>query len=239
MEVATTRTPVPTCVAAAGYTIRMMAKHPEYPVLGELGQRLAGGRTELVQAERAVGDADEALMLARVDVTFEDHASDQWLRRLQHQAQSADGHQGGRISTTLFPDGLTDVTRRQGPGQVKRMRELEGRLEHVTTWPEAMTQLAGLIVRRTSYETAVDARTEAERGLTRARAARDAAKTRFLDIYAEVATRIQSEFPRNRRMQDLFFDTLRTRTRAGVEEPDETLPGEPDAGEPDADAGAP
>ena len=231
MEVLTMRTPVPVCLSASGYTIRMMTKHAEYPVMAELVPRLTSGRAELVQAERAVADADEALMMARVDVMFEDHASDQWLRRLQSQAQAADGHKGGRIGTTLFPDGLNEITRRQGPTQVKRMRELEGRLENLTSWPEAMTQLAGVIVRRSSYEAAIEARTEAERGVTRARAARDAVKMRFLDLYAEIAARIQVEFPRNRRMQDLFFDTIRTRTRAGAGEPDETLPGEPDAGD--------
>ncbi|HWN70145.1 MAG TPA: hypothetical protein VNM90_21045 [Haliangium sp.] len=231
MQTLTKKTPVPVCLSAAGFTIRMMTKYPESPTMTELAPRLGAGRTELAQSERAVADAEEALMLARVDVMFEDHASDRYLRRLQNQAQSADGHKGGRISTTLFPDGLSEITRRQGPTQVKRMRELEGRLEPLTTWPEAMTHLAGLIVRRTSYEGALDARTEAERVLTRARATRDAAKERFLDLYAEIAGRIASEFPRNRRMQDLFFDTIRTRTRAGAEQPDETLPGEPDAGD--------
>jgi hypothetical protein len=185
----------------------------------------------LVQAERALADAEEALNMARVDVMFEDHASDQYLRHLQGQAHSADGHKGGRFATTLFPDGLTEITRRQGPAQVKLMREVEGRLENMTTWPEAMTNLAGLIVRRSNYEAAVEARTEAERNVTRARAARDAAKVRFLDLYAEIAARIQGAFPRNRRMQNLFFDVIRTRTRAGAGEPDESVPGEPDTGD--------
>jgi hypothetical protein len=237
MQTLTMKTPVPVCLSAAGYTIRMMMKHSEYPVMAEQVSRLTGGRGELVGAERAVADADEALMMARVDVTFEDHASDQELRRLQNHAQSADGHKGGRISTTLFPDGVNEVTRRQGPVQIKRMREVEGRLENLTTWPEAMTRLANLIVRRSSYETALEARTEAERALTRARAARDAAKVRFVDLYAQIASRIQSEFPRNRRMQDLFFDTIETRTRPGRDEADEPEPGDPGAGD-DGDDGA-
>jgi hypothetical protein len=232
MEVLSMKTPVETCLARAGYTLRMMAKHPEYPVLGELAPRLAAGRSELAQAERAVGDAEGVLLLARVDVKFEDHASDEWLRGLQSQAQIADRHKGGRVSTTLFPDGMTEIARRQGPPQVKRMRELEGRLEHMTDWPEAPAQHAALVARRTSYELALDARTEAERGVTRARSARDAAKVRFLDLYAEIAGRIQAAFPRNRRMQELFFDVPRPRPRPGADEPEETLPGEPagDAG---------
>lgn len=236
MEVLSMKTPVGVCLARAGYTLRMMAKYPQYPVLGELSPRLAAGRSELARAERAVQDAEEVLMLARVDVKFEDHASDEWLRGLQSQAQVADGHKGGRIATTLFPDGASEVTRRQGPPQVKLMREVEGRLEHLTTWPDAPAHHAALVVRRTSYETALDARTEGERGITRARAARDAVKVRFLDLYSEIAARIQAEFPRNRRMQELFFDASRPRTRPGADEPDEpgeTLPGEP-AGDDDA-----
>ena len=60
-------------------------------------------------------------LVARIDVRYEDHASDEWLAVLQRHAQIVDGHKGGRLNTTLFPDGLNDITRRQGASQVKRM----------------------------------------------------------------------------------------------------------------------
>lgn len=227
MALPTTKTPVPACLAAAAYTIQMIAKHPEEAALAGPGQRLGEGSAGLAQAERGVEDAEAALLRTRVDLKFEDHASDQFLRRLHHQAQSADGHKDGRIARTLFPDGLTEITRRLGSVQVKRMRDLEGRLEHLNGWPEAMTQLAGLMVRRSSYESAIEARTAGEQVVARARAARDAAKMQFLDTYSEVEAHIRAAFPRNRRMQELFFETVRYRRRGGDDEPDETLPGEP------------
>ena len=225
------KTPVETCLDDAAYTICMLSKYPENTVLVELGQRLTAGRTELAQAARVVEDAEETLLVARVEVKFEDHASDEWLRRLHNQAQAADGHKGGRVSTTVFPDGLSEITRRQGPAQIKLMRDVEGRLEHMTDWPDAPGQHAALIVRRTGYEAALQARSAAERQAKDARTARDAVKGRFLDLYAEIAGRIQAEFPRNRRMQELFFDTSRTRRRPRVGGPGETPPGEPEPGE--------
>jgi hypothetical protein len=234
MAMVTMKSPVPTCLAAASFTVGMMRKHgSNHPALLEMAQPLASVRGELAGAERALDDANEALLVARIDVRYEDHASDEWLAVLQRHAQIADGHKGGRLNTTLFPDGLNDITRRQGASQVKRMRDLQSRLEQITGWPEAPAQLATLIARRTSYEQAIEARTEAERRQSDARVARDAAKVRFLDVYAEVAARIQAEFPRNKRMQEQFFDTIYTSRRARAGAPDETLPGEPD-GEGDA-----
>jgi hypothetical protein len=193
MPMVTMKTPVQTCLAAASYTAGMMRKHgASHPVLLELAQRLTGVRGELAQAERTVEDAEEALLAARIDVKFEDYASDEYLGSLQSRAQIADGHKGGRLSTTLFPDGVNDITRRQGPAQVKRMRDLASRLEQVTSWPEAPAQRDALLARRTSYEEALAARDAADRRRKDARTARDAVKMRFLDVYAELAGRIQA-----------------------------------------------
>lgn len=229
MAMVTMKTPVQTCLAAASFTTGMMRKHGvRYPVLLEQAERLAGVRGELAQAERTVEDAEEALLVARIDVKFEDHASDEHLGSLQSRAQIADGHKRGRLSTTLFPDGVNEISRRQGPVQVKRMRDLEGRLAQVTGWSEAPDQLEALAARRASYEEALAARDVAERRHKDARIARDAVKARFLDVYAEIAGRLQVEFPRNKRMQDLFFDTLYSPRRGSADEPGDTQPGEPD-----------
>jgi hypothetical protein len=42
------------------------------------------------------------------------------------------------------------------------------------------------------------------------------AKEDFLDVYAEIAARVKAEFPRDRKMQDLFFDDV---TFAGQDTP--------------------
>jgi hypothetical protein len=228
MQVLSKKTPVATCQAQVGYTGRMLAKYADNPILAALVPRCEGARAELGAAEFGLAAAEERLMLVRVDVGYEDYAADQWLRRLHHLVQMADGHKNGRLCTRLFPDGLQEITKRQGPSQVKRMRDLEDRLAATQDWSDAPAQHTALIVQRTRYEDTIASRDAADREVASARATRDAAKERLLDLFAEIAGVIRSEFPRDRRMQDLFFDTQGLRSsRKYTEEPGEALPEEP------------
>ena len=61
---------------------------------------------------------------------------------------------------------------------------------------------------RKSYEAALSARREALQNASNERTARDLAKEDFLSVYAEIASRVKAEFPRDRKMQDLFFDEV-------------------------------
>jgi membrane protein involved in colicin uptake len=61
---------------------------------------------------------------------------------------------------------------------------------------------------RAHYETALKQRKEAGQNASNKKAARDTAKEDYLDVYAQVAARVKAEFPRDRAMQDLFFDTV-------------------------------
>lgn len=228
MKLPNKRTPVRRCLAAAGYSSRMMAKHADDPRLVELGGRFDAGRAELAQSQRQLEDAEENLALVRVEVEYEDYVSDRFLRRLLARAEGVDGRKGGKLSQALFPDGLTDITRRQGAVQVEKMRALEARLAAIQDWADAPALNTELIARRTSYEGAVTLRLEAERQVVTARANRNAAKERFLDLYAEIANQIRAIFPRDRRKQDLFFDQLSASPRRYDEEPDDDLPDEPD-----------
>lgn len=228
MQVPNRKTPVKKCLALALFAGRMMTKQENNPVLVELAAQLESGRIEMATLQRALELADEALTLARVDVRFEDHASDQWLRQFRGQVEIADGRKNGRLSARLLPDGMLDITRRYGAAQVAKMRELEARVAAATEWSEAQVQLAGLVARRTRYEAAVVARDAAQSEVVRARAARDMAKERFLDLYSEVAGHIRSEYPRDREMQDLFFDTVVHRARRVEDAPEDTLPADPE-----------
>jgi hypothetical protein len=230
MEVLTKKTPFRRCMALAGFTSQMMMMHEDNPRLVAYGTQLAAGRIELSTAERGVIEAEERLMLVRVTVKFVDYLADTWLRRLHGQTQIFDGHKSGRLTTRLFPDGLVEITRRVGVVQVERMLGLEARLRATQDWAEAPAQLATLIQHRTRYEGALADRSTADNEVVIARANRDAVKERFLDLYAGLAGLVRSEFPRNRRMQNLFFEALRTQGRA-VEEPDEDLPEEPEDGD--------
>lgn len=58
---------------------------------------------------------------------------------------------------------------------------------------------------RLDYENALKARKNGYDAEALARAARNLAKEEFLDVYAEVAGRIEAAFPRDKKTQDLFF----------------------------------
>jgi hypothetical protein len=235
MQLPTKKTSLRKCLAAAGYTARMLAKHGENPILAALGKKLDGPRAELRTTDRNVEDAIEQLTLTRVEVVYEDFSSDTWLRRLQSRAEIVDGRKGGRLYLRLFPSGLQDIVKRMGAPQLERMQALELRIAAIQDWPDAQAVLAELALQRSRYEAAVVGRDLAEQQLASARIARKEAKERLLDAIHEVAGQIRSIYPRDRRMQDLFFDTLTPKTRgyAGApdeEQPDEDLPDEADAG---------
>jgi hypothetical protein len=227
MQVLTTRTPFRRCMTLSGFTSQMMMMHEDNPRLVAYGTQLAAGRVELSTAERGLIEAEERLMLVRVTVKFVDYLVDTWLRRLHGQTQIFDGHKSGRLTTRLFPDGLVEITRRVGVVQVDRMLGLEARLRATQDWDEAPAQLATLVQHRTRYEGALADRSTAGNEVVIARANRDGVKERFLDLYAGLAGLVRSEFPRNRRMQNLFFEAVRAQGR-GIEEPDEELPEEPE-----------
>lgn len=227
MDIPTKSTPVQRCVDLAAYSSRMLMKHGDDQRLAVLGVRFEAGRLDLVAAERDLGDAKQTLVMVRVDVVFENHASDKHLRRLMNRVEIADGRKGGRLSDRLFPNGVRDITRRQGQPQVERMRALEARLTALQDWADAPTQLGELTSHRETYETALASRSTAERQVVTSRAARNAAKERFLDLYAEIAGQIRSIFPRDRRLQNLFFDAVAKPSRGRVDEPDEEVPEEP------------
>lgn len=87
--------------------------------------------------------------------------------------------------------------------------DLEGRLEALSgTWDAAAAEQASIKKLRSQYETALKQRREAGQNASNKKAARDAAKEDYLDVYAQVAARVKAEYPRDRAMQDIFFDTV-------------------------------
>ncbi len=72
-----------------------------------------------------------------------------------------------------------------------------------------MATHARIVEVRTRYETALRNRTTALNFASSKRALRDAAKEDFLDTYARVASAIKGLFPRDRVMQDIFFEDVR------------------------------
>jgi hypothetical protein len=233
MQLPTKFTPVATCEVASIFTETMCSKFHENANLAAVAEGLRAGRTALSTKQAAYRAAVLAVLPLRVEVRFVDYLADSRVRRTLRLAELADGKRGGKICSQILPKGVTPIVRPVGSTEVAELRALEGRLEAVATiWSDAAAQKAELTALRQRYESALTARGEAVRKVGDLRAARDAAKEDFLDVFAVAGSRIKAEFPRDRVMHDLFFARISARPVADEsEEPDEPEePQEPAAG---------
>lgn len=205
MRLITMTTPVDKCQEAADHTVHMLAKFPENPRLGELSRRLAEGFLNLETAELLLGAMERAAVRTRIDASYENYTSDMCMRRVKKQVEAQDTHRGGRV-TSLVSEGSPDFTRLQGQKQVEAMRQFELRLVGVEDiWPGAQAERARVAEHRVRYENALAARDQGKRNIEEARVNRNTAKERFVQLYAEVASLVKAEFPRDRHTQELFF----------------------------------
>ena len=199
-------TPVPRCLELARYTEHMLGKFPDNPRLVVLSARMREGGGVLEAAHLAHENEYQALERTRIDVDFENYLSDARVRRTRKLVELEDGQAGGRIASQILFAGSLDMSRIQGARQIEAMRTLEMRLQAIQDlWPGAAAELAEIVAHRSRYGAALDAREACKRRMLQLRLARDAAKERFLRLYAEIASLVQAEFPRDRKTQQLFF----------------------------------
>jgi hypothetical protein len=203
----------------------MLGNFPQNPTLTSLAATLEAATAALASAQNDYVAAVMALIARRVAVRFADFASDRVVRSVQRQAENADDKKNGKIASALFPNGVTPIVRPVGQTQVNEMRSLEGRLDAAEgSWPDALTHKAKVTAEREKYEATLDERKAAMATVADLRAKRDAAKEDFLDIYAATAGRVKAEFPRDRDMQDLFFDKIASAAVDDEEEDDDEAP---------------
>ena len=132
------------------------------------------------------------------------------------------------VSFAIFPDGITPIIKPMGQAEVESLRALEGRITAAAAhWPDAPAWQGRIASVRALYETALKSRTDALSAAADARALRNAVKEDFVTLYAKTAGSIKMLFPRERAVQDIFFDEVRS---SGGED------AEPDDVEPVADA---
>lgn len=208
MQLPTTKTPVSKCVALGRYAAAMLGKFTNKPVLLSLAASMTAATDPLEAAQGAYATSVLALILPRVGVRFNDYSSDNVVRALLRQAEMFDNKKGGPTSSFLFSEGITPIIRPVGQTQVDAMEKLEGKLDALASWPEAAAEKAKLTTAREAYATALKDRNTAMLASAGSRAKRDMAKEDFLDVYATVAAKVKAEFPRDRAMQDLFFDKV-------------------------------
>lgn len=209
MQLPTTRTPVARCIELGLYAQSMLSKLPEAPTLATLSDKLGVFVQALGQAQAIYTEAELKLITARAEMRFADHAANRQVRALHHTVEIADGMKKGKLAASILPEGITPVVRLVGATRVAELRTMEGRLEAAgATWAGAAGEKAKLTSARQRYDGAIAARRLAIEDVDDTRARRNAAKEQLLDAYAQVAAQVKATFPRNRQMQDLFFDQV-------------------------------
>ncbi len=83
---------------------------------------------------------------------------------------------------------------------------------------------------REKYDGALENRRAAGQNSRDKRAARNAAKESFIMTYVEVMALVEAAFPRDKVMQDLFFDEVRTKSAAAIADEDGDDVGDDEAG---------
>ncbi len=213
MQAPTMNTPVSKCLELATYTSRMFSKFSTIAVLTALAGEMNSAKNKLATSQQVYETAVFEILPTRVDVKYENLVSDRRIRLTQQKVEIADGKRGGRIASMVFPDGSASVTRLLGESQIQKMIDIEGLLASATDlWSDAGAEKADIAQHRTRYKAAIDLRTAVGQTARDKRALRNAAKEAFITKYVEIMSRVEAEFPRDRPMQDLFFDDARTKS---------------------------
>ncbi|APR77741.1 Hypothetical protein A7982_03088 [Minicystis rosea] len=163
----------------------------------------------LDEAHRAYEASAITIVQARVDVKFADYFSDTEIKQLLRRAELADGRAGGPIYKAIAPEGQTALIRPFGQKQVDILVDLEGILHALAaTWPGAAQEEAVVKGLRTSYEAALQSRTETWQKARDLRAARNVAKLAFVKGYTEISLGVKALFVHDKKMVDLLFDDV-------------------------------
>lgn len=223
MELPGSKTPIGKSLKLGRYTARMLGKFPQSAVLTALAAKMSAATSTLDAKQTAYAAAILAIVDHRVDVRHADWRADAGVRKALRVAELADGGEaGGPFASHLFPGGITPIIKPVGDTQIVAMSDLEGRYEGLKDrWDAALAEKATIEALRVDYETALKGRRQA--GLTAGarRAERDLAKEDFLDVIAAIAGAIKQEHPRNRPLQDLFFDEVSAKAAGSSDDDDE------------------
>ena len=167
---------------------------------------LLTGRVSLTAKQSEYRTAVLDAIASRVAVLMVDLRADAVTRSAKRAVDDA----GKDVAAMVFPEGVTPIVKLFGQSEVDALIALEDRiLAAEGRWSEAMATHARIVEVRTRYQTALANRTTALNFASGKRALRDAAKEDFLDTYAKVASAIKGLFPRDRVMQDIFFEDVR------------------------------
>jgi hypothetical protein len=155
---------------------------------------------------RAREDAEFALAALRAMVRIVDMVVDDLVRLLSLAAEQADGGRRGAVFNSLFPDGFGPIIVPAGAKEIKALGKLVDRLEESDKAKSLREEWVPKVKQgKASYEKALADRTNGVETLVRARTALEMARDSWFDAIERHQGFIQMTYPRNRRMQDLFF----------------------------------
>lgn len=207
-------TPVARCDAATRYAESAIAQFidafdppaEQVTVLRAQMALLLAGRMALMAKQDDYRMSVLDCIAPRVAVVIVDLRADAVARSAKRAADEA----GKDVAAMVFPEGVTPIVKPVGQSEVGELIKLEDRiLATAGRWSEATATHARIVQVRTRYETALANRTAALNLASSKRALRDGAKEDFLDTYAKVASTIKALFPRDKTLQDIFFEDVR------------------------------
>jgi hypothetical protein len=220
------------CIRLSLYAQRMLGKYPQNLVFVDAADKLKVSTDTLDAAQKAYMQAVLDIILARVDLKFADVEADREVSNLQRRTVLADGEAGGPIEAAVFPEGSTAIVKGFGQTEIDSLSALEGRLHaQKDNWNDALKEEATIADYRSKYEGALAARASAKKNARDLRAVRDAARESYVTTYTKVTFLVKAEYPRNTKMQDLFFDVVERDDETVVDAPEEE-PKAPPEGEP-------
>lgn len=209
MQTPNSKTPISRCLALARYSARMLGKFTSTPALVTLGQQMTGAADLLSASNAAYEDSKVAVIQARVDVKYVDFASDNGVESLLLRAKLADGKNKGTIHQVLAPDGKVPLVKPFGQKQVDALSDLEGRLKAASAlWADADKELTTISALKADYKLALEGRDAAWQKARDLRVARNVARDKFITDYVHITLAVKQLFPKDTRMQDLFFDEV-------------------------------
>lgn len=239
MQLPNKNTPIDRCDRASQFTQGALRRYPAIfkadadvaAKLESLATSLENGTTALMSTQRDYRQAVLDLIAIRIELKLTDLYVDDVVRSVKRAAEEA----GRAVAAMVFPNGLTPIVKPYGQSQVGALHALEARLAAASSWGEGGAQLARVVEARELYEGVLTRRQQAMLDAAAKRALRDAAKEDFLDTFAGVAAGVKGTFLRDRRRQDVFFDTLRTRRAPSEVEGEREAEGDDVDTEDDAD----
>jgi hypothetical protein len=215
MQVPDRKTPVTRCESLSRYAESALLQYIESfdPTAEEQAQlranidQLFTARTGLATKQADYRTAVLDCITPRVAVAIVDLRADGVTRSAKRAADEA----GKDVAAMVFPEGVTPIVKLFGQSEVDSLIALEGRIAAAAgRWSEAAAMQTRIIEARTRYEAALANRTTALNLAASKRALRNSAKEDFLDTYAKVASAIKGLFPRDKTLQDVFFDEVRS-----------------------------